>query len=212
MRKNRATRIFWMIVSVIINALGVAMITTTNLGTVPATSISNVLGIAYAPSIGAFTFVLSVIQVVLQIIILRRDFPPLQILQLAPAMVLSYFIDAFLLVVGKIPLDTYPAKLVMLLAGCVVLGFSIALEVHVDILYLPLDGFNKALFLVTHKDFDVIKTIVDCVMVAVAIVLSFVLMGRLEGVREGTVIAAVLCGMIVRLFSKTVFKNKEAVS
>ena len=198
MRKSKVTRFVWLIVSVILNALGTAMITVT------------ALGIAFAPSIGTFTLAISVVQLLIQAALLRRDFPPVQILQMVPAVVLSYFIDAFLAVFGPVPLDAYWAKLLMLLAGCVVQGFSIALEVYVDVLYLPLDGMNKAIAQVSGRDFDVVKTIVDCVMVAAAAVLSFALMGRLEGVREGTVIAAVICGLIVRFFSLTVFKDKTS--
>lgn len=201
-------RIALMIISVIINGLGVAMVTVTALGTVPATSIPNVLGIAFSPTIGEFTFIMSVVQILLQIVILKKDFKLIQLLQIVPAVLISFFIDFFLKLLQSVPLDNHGAKMLMLIVGCVVLGYSIALEVYADIVYLPLDGFNMAVSIVTHKSFENIKIIVDCVMVAVAIFLSFALIGHLDGIREGTLIAAILAGLVVKFFSRNLFSKK----
>ena len=191
------------IIAVILNALGVAFITTAMLGTVPATSIPNVLSIVYDRfSLGTYLFVLSVIQILLQYILLKKDFQAIQWLQIIPSVLLSYFVDFFMARLVILPVSMYLYKLIWLLVGTVILSFSIALEVKVDLVYLPLDGLNKAIAQRTGRPFDVIKTITDCTMVAIAVIIILIARHGLYGVREGTIISALIAGYIVRLFSK----------
>ena len=191
------------IIAVILNALGVAFITTAMLGTVPATSIPNVLSIVYDRfSLGSYLFVLSVIQILLQYVLLKKDFQAIQWLQIIPSVLLSYFVDFFMAHLTFLPVGTYVYKLIWLLVGTVILSFSIALEVKVDLVYLPLDGLNKAIAIRTGRSFDVIKTITDCTMVAIAVIIILAARQGLYGVREGTIISALIAGYIVKLFTK----------
>ena len=207
------TSIRWVltIFAVVLNALGVAFITVAGLGTVPATSIPTVLSIVYERfSIGAYLFVLSMIQILIQWILLKRDFHAVQLLQIIPSVILSYFVDFFLGVLSRLPLPNYAVNLLYLVIGTVILSFSIALEVKVDLVYLPLDGMNKAIAEKTGKPFDRIKMIMDCSMVAVAIIVILIAKHGLYGVREGTVIAALISGYLVKLFSKLLDRSPWA--
>lgn len=204
-----STRWVLTIVAVILNALGVAFITTATLGTVPATSIPNVLSIVYDRfTIGGYLFVLSIIQILLQYLLLRKDFQMIQWCQIIPSVVLSYFVDFFMARLVILPVSSYIWKLVWLLVGTIILSFSIALEVKVDLVYLPLDGLNKAIAEKTGKTFDLIKTLNDCFMVAVALIIILAVKHGLYGVREGTIIAALISGYIVKLFSKLLSVEK----
>lgn len=205
MNMKNQTGLRWVltILAVILNALGVAFITRAALGTVPATSIPNVLAIVYDRfTIGGYLFVLSIIQILLQIILLKNDFHMFQLLQIVPSLVLSYFVDFFMNFLKNLPVSHYPLQLVWLLVGTLILSFSIALEVKVDLIYLPLDGMNKAIAEKTGKSFDLIKTITDCTMVAIALVIILAIRHGLYGVREGTIISALIAGYIVKWFSK----------
>lgn len=46
------------------------------------------------------------------------------------------------------------------------------------------------------------KVIFDITLVCISVVLAFIFLGRLSGVREGTIVAAVLIGQITKIFSK----------
>ena len=67
----------------------------------------------------------------------------------------------------------YGENLIYLLVGCVVLGFGVYTEVLADVS-----------------------------MTVIAAVLALIFSHRLEGVREGTVIAALLVGFLARTFGK----------
>ena len=203
MKNNTGLRWVLTILAVIINALGVAFITRAALGTVPATSIPAVLAIVYDRfTIGGYLFVMSIIQILIQIVLLKKDFRMFQLLQIVPSLVLSYFVDFFMGFLKDLPVSQYPLQLLWLLVGTVILSFSIALEVKVDLIYLPLDGMNKAIAEKTGKSFDLIKTITDCTMVVIALVIILAVKHGLYGIREGTIISALIAGYIVKLFAK----------
>ena len=64
------------------------------------------------------------------------------------------------------------------------------------------EGFVNALARVIKKDFGLTKIFVDWGCVALTVIISFIALGHLDGVREGTVINAFLNGYFVRVFTK----------
>ena len=74
-------------------SLGVACSIKGALGTSPISSVPYVLSLQFAPSLGAFTFVLNLGFILLQAALLGREFPKIQFLQIAVNVVFSAFID-----------------------------------------------------------------------------------------------------------------------
>ena len=89
-----------------------------------------------------------------------------------------------------------------LLAGCLVLGLGVYLEVLADVVMLPGESFVRAIVQTWNTNFGTTKIVFDSSMAIIAGVLSFVFSGKLNGVREGTIIAALLVGFIARLLGK----------
>jgi len=76
------------------------------------------------------------------------------------------------------------------------------LEIKTEVVYLPGDGFIVAISKVLKREFGKIKPYCDVSFVIIAALLSIIFLGYLAGVREGTVISAVIIGPIVRIFNK----------
>ncbi|WP_458455469.1 DUF6198 family protein [Methanobrevibacter sp.] len=76
------------------------------------------------------------------------------------------------------------------------------MEIKTEVVYLPGDGFIVAISQYLKKEFGKIKPYCDVSFVVVAAALSLIFLGYLTGVREGTVISAVIIGPIVRIFKK----------
>ena len=70
-------RYLWFILGVCINSFGVAFITKAALGTSPISSIPYVLDLAFPPTFGETTFAMNLVYIVLQVVLLRRDFKPI---------------------------------------------------------------------------------------------------------------------------------------
>ena len=57
---------------------------------------------------------------------------------------------------------------------------------------------NRAISQVTGRRYENVKVIFDVLYIAVAAAIGLLLLGRLEGVREGSVIAALLVGNLIK--------------
>ncbi len=199
---NKLKRYLLFLVGLFINALGVSLVTKASLGTSPISSIPYVLSLNYPLTLGNFTIIFSILLIALQILILRKNFKIENILQIPVSIAFGYFIDLTMYLFVWVNPQNYLLKLVALLAGCIVLGFGVYLEVVADVVMLPGESFVRAIVQTWNTNFGTTKIIFDSSMTIIAGALSFVFFGRLNGVREGTIIAALLVGFIARLFGK----------
>ena len=190
------------LIGLFINALGVSLVTKASLGTSPISSIPYVLSLKFPPTLGNFTIIFSIFLIVLQILILRKNFKIENILQIPVSIAFGYFIDLTMYLLFWINSGNYVMKLIALLAGCIVLGFGVYLEVLADVVMLPGESFVRAIVQTWNTNFGTTKIIFDSSMAVIAGVFSVIFFGKLNGVREGTVIAALLVGFIARLFGK----------
>ena len=199
---DKLKRYLIFLVGLFVNSLGVSLITKANLGTSPISSIPYVLSLNFPFTLGNFTIFFSIFLIVLQLIILRKNFKLEHILQIPVSIVFGYFIDLTMLLFYWVNPEMYVMKIVYLLIGCLILGFGVYMEVLADVVMLPGESFVRAIVLTWKTNFGTTKICFDVSMAVIAAVLSFVFAGRLDGVREGTVIAALLVGFIARLFGK----------
>lgn len=185
---------------VIASALGIGLITKAGLGTSPVTSLAFVLTFIFPKSLGTFTMLVNTAMFVLQAAIIGKDFEKIQLLQLPSALLFSVCIDGWMRLFSFWQVHSYVGSVVMLLIGCTFLGFGIALEVIPNVLILPGEGLVRAIARRTGFQFGHVKTSFDLTLVCTAILLSIVCKGRILGVREGTVAAALIVGSISHFF------------
>ena len=199
------------LVGLFVNSLGVSLITKANLGTSPISSIPYVLSLNFPFTLGNFTIFFSIFLIVLQLIILRKNFKLEHILQIPVSIIFGYFIDLTMILFSWVNPEAYIMKIVYLLIGCLILGVGVYMEVLADVVMLPGESFVRAIVLTWKTNFGTTKICFDVSMSVIAAVLSFVFAGRLDGVREGTVIAALLVGFIARLIAKKLAFLKDMI-
>lgn len=199
---NKFKRYVIFLIGLFINALGVSLITKASLGTSPISSIPYVLSLNFPFTLGNFTILFSILLILLQLFILRKNFKWENILQIPVSIAFGYFIDLTMLLFFWVNPQNYIVKLLALLAGCCILGFGVYLEVLADVVMLPGESFVRAIVVTWKTNFGNTKIIFDTSMSLIAAALSFILSGHLAGVREGTVIAALLVGFIARVLGK----------
>ena len=209
MEKRKRYLIF--LVGLFVNSLGVSLITKANLGTSPISSIPYVLSLNFPFTLGNFTIFFSMFLIVLQLIILRKNFKLEHILQIPVSIIFGYFIDLTMILFSWVNPEAYIMKIVYLLIGCLILGVGVYMEVLADVVMLPGESFVRAIVLTWKTNFGTTKICFDVSMSVIAAVLSFVFAGRLAGVREGTVIAALLVGFIARLIGKKLVFLKDMI-
>ena len=195
-------RYIFLLVGLFVNGLGVSFITKAGLGTSPITSIPYTLSLGFTPTVGMFTLVFNIFLVILQVILLRRNFQLQNLLQLPIIALFSFFIDLTMSLLGFMQPETYAMKVVSLIVGCLILGFGVFMEMVANVAMLPGEATVRAVADVFSTDFGKTKIAFDSSMTIIAAILSFIMFKHLDGVREGTIVAAILVGFIARLFKK----------
>lgn len=203
MKKNSLVRRYIVFVfGLFISSLGVAFVTKASLGTSPISSIPYVLSLKFSPSLGVFTIYFSLFLILLQIIILGKKFKKIDLLQIPVSVLFGYFIDISMFLLTWVDSDIYVVKVIYLLIGCVILGFGVYLEVIADVLMLPGESFVRSLTIRFGVDFGITKVCFDASMTVTAGVISYVLFSTINGVREGTIVAALIVGLVAKFFGK----------
>ena len=173
--------------------------------------IPNVLSLNFPFTLGNFTIFFSIFLIVLQLIILRKNFKLEHILQIPVSIIFGYFIDLTMILFSWVNPEAYIMKIVYLLIGCLILGVGVYMEVLADVVMFPGESFVRAIVLTWKTNFGTTKICFDVSMSVIAAVLSFIFAGSLAGVREGTVIAALLVGFIARLIGKKLAFLKDMI-
>lgn len=209
MTKNElAKRHLLFIVSLFFSALGVAVTRHGALGVSPISSVANVLSYRFPEiSMGTWLIIWNCFLVIVQIAILRKNFQPIQLLQVPLSFLFGYFTDFGTWCIASIPADIYPVRMLFVISGVVILGFGIALSVIANVIMNAGEAVVKTISDCLHKNFGNVKIVFDISNVALSVLLSLIFFnGTIVGAREGTVIAAVCTGMVVKFFTK-ILKN-----
>ncbi len=201
-KKESAKRYLLFILCLFFMGIGIALTKHGELGVSPISSVANVVSIKFTFfSFGTWLTISNCVLLLGQLLLLRRNFKPIQLLQVPLSFLFGYFTDFGMWLVSVIPNDTYLVQLLLVLSGIVVLGFGITLGVIANVILNSGEAFVKALADVTKKDFGNMKIIFDIAWVLLSVVLSlFFFGGKLYGTREGTVISALLVGVTVKIF------------
>lgn len=199
---DKIKRYMIFIIGLFINALGVSIITKADLGTSPISAIPYVLSLKFPFTLGQLTVIFSLLLVILQLIILRKNFKIEHILQIPVSFLFGYFIDMTMVMLSMIAPQKYLHSLLCLFIGCIILGFGVYLEVVANVVMLPGESFVRAVSQTWQTEFGTTKVSFDVSMTVIATALSFIFFFTLSGVREGTIIAAILVGFISRLFGR----------
>lgn len=197
----------WLLVSLFIMTLGVAVCVRSMLGSSVISTLPYVfetagkrqLGVP-ALTIGQYTYIMNGILVLGQIAVLRRKFELVQLFQLLVGFVFGSFIDLNMFLTQWLTPLTWGMKSLSQLMGCTVLGIGIALEVRCGSVTMPGEGFPVAISLVTGMEFPKVKILVDTTLVALAVIFCYVFFGSWQWyiVGIGTLFAMIYVGMVVR--------------
>ena len=160
------------------------------LGTSPISSLPYVLSLRFPVTLGQFTFLMNMLFILAQVLLLRRNFRPIQFLQVAVNVVFSLFIDVSMRLLSWMEVGALPMQLLALVVGCAVLGFGISVEVAPRVLMVPGEGIVQAIAAVTGWRFGNVKTAFDATLVSTALLLSLLFFHRLQGLGIGTIFSA----------------------
>lgn len=185
-----------------IMSLGIALSIKASLGTSPISSVPYVTSSISGLSVGLTTIIINLVFIATQIIILRNKYERIQLLQIPALFIFGLMIDFSQFLVKDIVYTNYFQQWIICILGIFLVGFGISMEITAKLVTTPGEGLVLAICKVFPFKFGNTKIAFDVTLVLVSIVTVLICLGHLEGVREGTIAAAVCVGFIARQFNK----------
>ena len=202
-------RYLLLLIGLAIMAFGVAFSIKASLGTSPISSVPYVVSLFTPLTVGTATITMHCVFILLQILILRKDYHPIQLMQLPVAFFFGYLTDFGVWAVQGITCNTYWQQWIVCIIGILLVAVGVSFEVKAGVVVLAGEGVVLAICRVLPKvKFGYMKVGFDVTLVVIACILSIVFTGRLQGVREGTVAAALLVGLIAKQLGKLLARWK----
>ena len=191
------------LIGLFIASMGVALSAKAGLGTSPVASVPySVSLVNHTLTFGWWLNMWSVLQIAVQIALLRKKCKPVEIIiQTVLAFVYGYLTDFSCKLISGLQANNYIMQFALMILSCFVLGFGIWIQFKGGVAMLPGEAMNRAISEVTGIKYENIKIFFDVLYIIVAAAICFIFIGKLEGVREGSIIAAVLIGNIIKLYN-----------
>ena len=183
-------------------AFGVVISVNSNLGVSPVTSFPYVISQIVKAPLGICVTLTYCSFILLQILIQRREFPPVNLLQIAFSTIFGYFVDFAELVIGDFALGSYVGRLGMLAVSIVLIALGLVIYMDAQLVSMPMEGLTDCIAQKLGVSFASLKTKLDCLIVITGVVLCLVFLGEIVGIREGTVITAMVAGKLVGVVKK----------
>ena len=193
--------------------IGIVMIVQCTLGTTPIASLTYVLSINTSLSIGIWMFMFNSCLIIGQLLLFGKHITTKDkieiLLQIPSAIIFSIFRDLSMYLFRNVAPIDYATSVLMLLIGCLVQSLGLSISMKPNVTLLSADAFVRYISQKFNKRFSQCKIVFDVSTVVMAVLISLWLSTSIQGVREGTVIAACINGYIVGFFNYRVFTQKN---
>lgn len=202
MKNNKPNHIFKRFIllcsGLIIMAIGVAFSIKAGLGTSPISSVPYVTAKISGLSVGITTIIMNALFIIIQICILNKEYDWFQLLQFPAAILFGSTIDIAVLFIDFISISSYWQQWILCILGIIFLALGISFEIQANLVTTAGEGVVLAICKIFPIKFGNMKVIFDITLVTISVLLSIIFLGELTGVREGTIAAAILVGLITK--------------
>ncbi len=191
-------RYLLLLIGLSIMAFGVAFSIKADLGTSPISSVPYAVSLFTPLTVGNATIIMHCVFILIQILILRKNYQLIQLMQLPVAFFFGFLTDFGVWAVQGVTCSAYWQQWIVCLIGVLLVAIGVSFEVKAGVVVLAGEGVVLAICRVLPIKFGYMKVAFDVTLVVIAITLSLVFTGSLQGVREGTIAAAVLVGLTAK--------------
>lgn len=208
--KHLKVRLPMYFIGLFVMTIGIALSVKSNLGVSPVSSIPYTMTCVWGIEMGKATIFFHMVLVLIQFLLLRKKFKPVQLLQVPIGVVFGYFTTFCNYMVSFLPTpDNLGIRIVMLLASTVFIASGIFLYLPTNLVPLAGEGCMQAVSSVTNIEFSKVKIGFDCAMVLVSVITCLGMLHSLGSVGIGTIIAAVLVGILVGIINRAFGRQRD---
>jgi len=191
-------------------SLGVVLNTKTGLGVSPINSVPYAIAQITGYSLGTTTAVMYVICVLIQSLMMGKNWKPKVLLQIPFSILFGVYVNVFNEKINYMA-EGIVTQILLLAVAIVLTGLGAYISVAMDIVPNAPDGLAQMMGVKMKKNFGTAKSILDIICVVLTCILCLVITGELIGIGLGTVIAALMIGQVIRLCGKVLKEPLQKV-
>lgn len=150
--------------------------------------------------VGTVGMILNILCVLGQILLLKKEFKWINLLQIPVSILLGTVVNFFLYdILSNFTIDSYLINVLLLIGSYVYLSIIVGTIMTLDLITFSLEGFCMAIANKTNQSFGKVRQIADilCIVIVFLLALAFSLP---LSVREGTVISMLIFGPLLSFF------------
>lgn len=209
-KKNFIFRIFELIFGTCCISIGIAFLSKANIGMSPLSSFPYVLSMCIPKlSLGTWILLWNVLFVILQIPLEGKNYKLYLLLQIPLAFLLGYVTDFAKYIISPMVVEKYLYRFILTIIGIIITGFGVTLTVRAKLVMNGPEAFLHSLAKKVPIKFGTLKSTFDILNVILAIIVSLIIFHRVDGVREGTILAAILVGYVVNICNLIFSKHSK---
>lgn len=181
-----------------------------NIGMGSVEALNSSIGLLLDIKIGTVAIIVNVLLIILQVVILRKQFRLIHLLQLPIVLFQGIIINFFLYeVLHAVQFDSYEERLAIVIVCSIVNGIMLGLLAAIQFISFPLEAACLAIHQKTNWDFGKIRLSFDLINMLLSIAISIYLRSHFN-VREGTIIIGLLFSIVIGC-SYQFFKRRQWV-
>ncbi len=185
---------------IIVAATGVALGLKAAVGVGAWDAFSQATSTVTGIKVGTFSMMMNLSCVLVQLVILKKDFKLISFLQIFMAILLGFFVNiVFYEVLASVIIDSYLINMAIYISSLLVIIMAVALIMSINFLSFPLEAACMAIATKTRLKFGTIRQLVDVFSIIGALLIAVSFQNPIP-VREGTVIGMLLFGPMIAWF------------
>lgn len=202
-RLNLRIRLLMYFAGLFIMTMGIALSVKSDLGVSPVSSVPYTMTCVWGIEMGRATILFHVGLVLLQILLLRKNFRKADLLQILVGIVFGYFTTFCNWGAGFLPNpESFAFRVGLALFSVLFVAVGIFLYMPANVMPLAGEGAMMAVSKVSGIKFHKVKIGFDVSMVSISLVVCAVLLHSFGSVGLGTVLAAVLVGIVLGFINR----------
>lgn len=185
---------------IIVAATGVALGLKAAVGVGAWDAFSQATSMVTGIKVGTFSMMMNISCVLVQVVVLKKDFKMISFLQIFMAILLGFFVNiVFYEVLANVIIDSYLINMAIYMGSLLIIIMAVALIMSINFLSFPLEAACMAIATKTRLKFGTIRQLVDIFSIIGALVIAVSFQNPIP-VREGTIIGMLLFGPLIAWF------------
>lgn len=200
-----------LLVVIIINSLGVVLMLHSGSGISAISSVPYAFSDVFPKiSLGTWTYIFQGL-LVLSLMIMRKKFVPPYLFSFVVGFAFSEMLDVHKAWVDTLP-TTMTERVIYFVLSYLLLCIGIALSNRCGLPIIPTDLFPRELSDITSVRYSRIKVSFDVICLAVTALMTGLILGHLDGLGVGTILAAFTMGKVIGLIGDWMDQHVRFVS